>query len=229
MLEPEFVFINEEFQAEKVSPDGIDTLWADGWRHFGDHFFRYSVGIHDFDVRIVMPLRIRLKDFSLTKSQRRVLNRNRDVTCKFRPINVTPAVNRLFDRHKTRFTSGVPASIIDFLGPSPEAMPVEALELAVFHADVLIAASYLDIGKTAVSGIYGMFEPTAERRSLGTFTLLKEIEFAIERGKDFYYLGYAYKGNSFYDYKKRFRGTEVFDWNGKWMPFKQDCVQESLS
>ena len=48
--------------------------------------------------------------------------------------------------------------------------------------------------------------------------MLKEIEFAQENGKEFYYQGYAYEGESFYDYKKRFRGTEVFDWKGNWKP-----------
>jgi arginine-tRNA-protein transferase len=82
--------------------------------------------------------------------------------------------------------------------------------------DTLVAVSYFGIGELATSGIYAMFEPTESPRSLGIFTLLKEIEYSIEQGKEFYYLGYCYEGESFYDYKKRFRGTEVFDWNGNW-------------
>lgn len=222
MLDADFVFINEEFYAEQVSPGGIDTLWADGWRHFGTHFFRYNLGIHDFDVRVVIPLRIRLRDFSFSKSQRRVLNRNRDLIFVIRPLEITSETERLFHRHKKRFKSGVPTSIYDFLDKNSATMPGDAKELVVFDEGALIAASYFDIGNVAVSGIYGMFEPTIDRRSLGTFTLLKEIEFAIQSGKEFYYLGYAYKGASFYDYKKRFRGTEAFDWNGKWTAFKDD-------
>jgi arginine-tRNA-protein transferase len=61
-----------------------------------------------------------------------------------------------------------------------------------------------------------MFDPEFSSRSLGIFTMLNEIEFAIEKKKEFYYQGYSYEGESFYDYKKRFRGTECFDWNGKW-------------
>jgi arginine-tRNA-protein transferase len=70
-----------------------------------------------------------------------------------------------------------------------------------------------------------MFEPDAAHRRLGIFTLLKEIEYAIETGKEFYYLGYAYEGRSFYDYKKRFRGSEAFDWAGNWKTFD---VQASI-
>ena len=35
---------------------------------------------------------------------------------------------------------------------------------------------------------------------------------------EFYYHGYAYEGESFYDYKKRFSATEEFDWRGRWQP-----------
>ncbi|HKX84288.1 MAG TPA: hypothetical protein VJL58_08715 [Pyrinomonadaceae bacterium] len=214
-------FINEEFYAGQVSPAGIDALWADGWRHFGSHFFRYNLGVYEFDFRIVIPLRIRLKEFSASKSQRRVLRRNQDVVVDVRSIEITAPTEELFARHKQRFSSGSPDSIFDFLADNSDAMPVEAKQLAVFENGSLVAVSYFDVGATAVSGIYAMFEPSIKKRSLGIFTLLKEIEFAIDAGKEFYYLGYAYEGESFYDYKKRFRGTEAFDWCGRWSTFEE--------
>ena len=61
-----------------------------------------------------------------------------------------------------------------------------------------------------------MFDPDLSSRSLGIFTMLKEIEFAMANGKELYYQGYSYEGESFYDYKKRFRATERFDWRGNW-------------
>ena len=64
-----------------------------------------------------------------------------------------------------------------------------------------------------------MFDPELAGRRLGIFTILKEIEFARETGRQFYYLGYCYEGNSFYDYKKQFRGTESYDWKAGWKTF----------
>jgi arginine-tRNA-protein transferase len=64
-----------------------------------------------------------------------------------------------------------------------------------------------------------MFEPSAARRSLGIFTMLLEIEYARTGAKQLYYQGYAYEGNSFYDYKKRFGSLESFDWRGNWHSF----------
>ena len=82
----------------------------------------------------------------------------------------------------------------------------------------LTAASFFSIGENSISGVYAVFEPELTHRSLGIFTMLKEIEFAVNTGRQFYYQGYCYDGPSFYDYKKRFRGTEGYNWLGEWQP-----------
>lgn len=94
------------------------------------------------------------------------------------------------------------------------------MEICVYENGKLLAASFLDIAETATSGIYAVFDPKASPRSLGIFTMLKEIEFSIESGKTFYYQGYCYDGESFYDYKKRFGTIERYDWNGNWESVK---------
>ena len=218
MLEAGVRYINEAFEAEHVSGSQLDTLLADGWRHFGRGFFRYSLGIHEFDIRLVIPLRIRLSEFLLSKRQRRVLRQNRDVSAVVQPVAITDESVALFERHKQRFKFGVPDSIYDFLSYDPSHVPCEAREVRVTLDERLVAVSYFDIGATSVSAIYAVFDPDLARRSLGIFTMLKEIEYAIECGREFYYQGYAYEGESFYDYKKKFCGTESFDWKGAWRP-----------
>jgi arginyl-tRNA--protein-N-Asp/Glu arginylyltransferase len=214
-----FHLINEEFFADAVTPGQIDRLLADGWRHFGTHFFRYNLGVYEGEIRRVLPLRIRLSEFKLSKSQRRVLRRNEDLEVMIRPISLTPETIALFDRHKMRFRSGVPSSIYDFLSADPSTLPCQAFELNVRQDGKLVAASFFDVGETSVSSIYGIFEPTETARGLGIFTMLKEIEFALGEGKELYYHGYAYEGESFYDYKKRFSALEEFDWEGNWVHF----------
>ncbi|MEO5860378.1 MAG: arginine-tRNA-protein transferase [Pyrinomonadaceae bacterium] len=219
MLLDNFRLINEEFYADKLLPEQMDSLWANGWRHFGTHFFRYNVGFLIDDLRFVLPLRIRLADLTFSKSQRRVLRRNEDLDVSIGPIEIDTRVQALFGRHKTRFTHGVPESIYNFISRNPDDSPCDAKELRVTHNNELLAVSYFDLGSNATSGIYGMFEPTIVDRSLGIFTMLKEIEYTIETGREFYYQGYAYQGPSFYDYKKRFRGTEAFDWRHDWINY----------
>ena len=219
MFDGEAPFINEQFFAERVSPEHLDKLLADGWRHFGTQFFRYSYGFYGLDVRLIIPLRIRLDDFFLSKSQRRTLRRNADLESIIRPVEITRDAEQLFQLHKQRFKSGIPDSIYDFLSARGDREPCEAHEIAVYDGDRLIAASYFDVGATANSGIYGMFDPKCSGRRLGIYTLVREVEIACQSGKTFYYLGYAYEGPSFYDYKKQFSGTEYFDWSGNWRRF----------
>lgn len=214
-------FINEQFEAEKLSPEEFDLLLARGWRHFGTNFFRYNIGFFGFDIRRVLPLRIRLANFSLSKSQRRVMRKNSELETFIRPTEITDEAIDLFERHKRRFTTGVPDSIYDFLSRDPAHSPCTSNEIAVYLKREFVAVSYFDVGGRSISGTYAMFEPTEKARSLGIFTMLKEIEFAIENKMEFYYQGYAYEGESFYDYKKRFRGTEIFDWKEGWEPFEE--------
>jgi arginine-tRNA-protein transferase len=210
-------FINEEFYAEAVTPGQLDMLLADAWRHFGAHFFRYSLGVYRNEIRRVMPLRIRLADFTLSKSQRRVLRKNKDLRVEIRPIAITHESEALFHRHKQRFDHGIPKSIYDFLSYDPATVPCDGRELAVYRDDKLVAVSYFDVGSTCISGIYAIFDPDESSRGLGIYTMLKEIEYAIETGHTLYYQGYAYEGESFYDYKKRFTALERFDWKGCWV------------
>ncbi|CAN5342431.1 hypothetical protein BH20ACI1_BH20ACI1_24210 [soil metagenome] len=226
MLENEFFpidelfFINEEFDTLNVSPKQLDTLLANGWRHFGTQFFRYNFSFYDGRICQVFPLRIRLADFSVSKNKRRILTKNRDLQVIIRPIEITEEKEKLFEVHKYRFNHSIPFSIYDFLSFNANCVPCEALEVGVYNKGNLIAASFFDVGETAISSIYAMFAPEEKSRSLGIFTMLVEIDFARKCGKDFYYQGYCYDGNSFYDYKKRFRALEKFDWKGNWENFK---------
>ncbi|MEZ5428273.1 MAG: hypothetical protein R2747_18535 [Pyrinomonadaceae bacterium] len=220
LLTNDFSFVNEEFYTLEISPRQMDILLSHGWRHFGTHFFRYSIGIYGNQVRRVIPLRIRLEDFTLSKSLRRIIKKNSDLQPIIRPVFISSEKEELFEHHKCRFNYGIPGSIYDFLSFSPSNVPGEALEISVYRAGKLIAASFFDVSERAVSGIYAMFDTEESARSLGIFTMLLEIEFARLNGKAFYYQGYCYEGNSFYDYKKRFRATEQFDWKGNWKNFE---------
>ena len=224
MFDDNFSFINEEFHAREVSPRQLDAFLENGWRHFGAHFFRYNLGFYENEIRRVLPFRVRLSDFTFSKSQRRIFKKNQDLQIVVRPIEITEDKKILFNRHKQRFSSGAPRSIYDFLERDAANTPCKAMEICVLNKEKLLAASFFDVGETAVSGIYAMFAPEENSRSLGIFTMLLEIDFAVEHGKKFYYQGYAYEGNSFYDYKKRFSALEKFDWRGNWGKFEAGKV-----
>lgn len=63
--------IHDEYEFKKVSPDSMDVLWEAGFRHFGTYFFRYSLGYLNSEFAEILPLRIRLSEFKLSKSQKK--------------------------------------------------------------------------------------------------------------------------------------------------------------
>lgn len=211
-------FISEDFVAWQVSPEELDALLAEGWRHFGIYFFRYNLALYEGRLFHVLPLRIRLENFKLSKSLRRILKRNSDLEIRIDCVEINDEKLALFEQHKTRFKFNIPNSIYDFISPFPS-IPCQTMELSAFLNGKLIACSFFDVGFESVSSVYGMFDIKESVRSLGILTMLLEIDYAIRSGKRFLYQGYAYEEKSFYDYKKRFLGTERYDWKDrKWKP-----------
>ena len=212
-------FINECFMRARATPEQMDSLWALGWRHFGNYFFRYSASLHWGGFRTVMPLRVDLSKFAPSRSQRRVRGRNLDLRIIIRDTIKDEVKKGLFYRHRERFKENVPDSIYDFLSEEPAVEPCRNREICVYDGARLLAASFLDIGGQSTSAVYAMFEPSESKRSLGVFTMLEAIRYSRELGCKYYYPGYAYREPSVYDYKKNFVGSEYYDWRGGWKPF----------
>ena len=71
--------------------------------------------------------------------------------------------------------------------------------------------SVFDIGATALQSIIGMYDPDYEEDSLGVYTMLLEVEWAIEQGYELYYIGYFTPGFSTFDYKLRLQNIQFFN------------------
>ena len=216
------IYINEYIHRTHVTPAQLDFLLAHGWRHFGTEFFRYSLVLEHSRIRQVIPLRIRLDDFQLSRGQKRIVARNRDTEVVIRPSFIDRAKEEMFHRHKQRFANNVPDSIHDFLSPTPATVPCINHEICVFLNEQLIAVSFLDLGENSASAVYAIFEPEESSRSLGIFLILTGIDYAKKLNLKYYYPGYAYKGSSFYDYKKRFSGLEMYVWNRGWAAYREE-------
>jgi arginyl-tRNA--protein-N-Asp/Glu arginylyltransferase len=214
--------ILENAEMPVISPTRLDARLVMGWRHFGAKFFRYNFSFHQGLLCGVIPLRIRVESFAESKSQRRVLRRNEDLTTRFVPATHCAAYDRLFERHKARFKDNVPDSLRDFLSDTPAEIPCANMALEVRLGRELLAVSFMDIGAESTSSVYAVFDLEHAPRSLGIFTMLLEIAQARKLGKRFHYLGYSYTVPSVYDYKKGFHGVEGYDWGRSWIPMPDD-------
>ena len=211
----------QRFELDRATPAVMDALWSDGWRHFGSTFFRDYFNVKGKRLVRVIPLRIDLAAFKTTRDQRRILNKNQDLEVSFRPISITEEHSELFKRHAQRFEENRPPTLYSFLSLSPVFIPCPSLMCEIRSGGRLLAASFFDLGAQSTSSIYAMFDPDEQRRSLGHYTLLCEIAYAQQHGRDYVYTGYAHLTPSYYDYKKRYRGSEFYDWRSAWRPIEE--------
>jgi arginine-tRNA-protein transferase len=228
-LNQKFPFISQDFTLHHVSAAELDQWLAKGWRHFGTYFFCYSFSFLNGQPAIVVPLRIRLADYRPSRSQRKIWLKNAHLQTVIRPIVLDQAKHDLFVKHKERFVQNIPQDLYTFLSPThPDTRPCKAVAVEVYDGNRLVACSFLDLGQISVSSIYGMFDPDYEKLSLGIYTMLLEIDFAVRNGKAFYYHGYSYNQPSHYDYKKKFAGLQKYDWQGNWAahsPYEAEAGQ----
>ncbi|MFA9460783.1 arginyltransferase [Thiohalorhabdus methylotrophus] len=160
-------------------------------------------------------LRIPSERFRSDRSQRRIWRRNADIQVNIRPAELDPDHFDLYRRYqKARHPGGE----MDFQDPEDFeraclSSPVDTRLVEMRDPDNrLLAVAITDFLPTGLSAMYTFFEPTAERRSLGTYAILWQIDHAREAGYPHVYLGYWIRECAKMAYKNRFRPAEV--WTG---------------
>lgn len=168
--------------------------------------------------RACISIRVCVNDFRPDKSQRRCGRRNAD-------LNVTrgrPAFSQekfaLYRKYirlwHGRLEVEASSSFEAFLYDSPLSTTTE-FEYRD-RSSRLLAAGICDVCPGSLSSVYFYFDPDESRRGLGTFGVLKEIEFAKSIGAPYYYLGYWVAGCGAMEYKKNFQPNEILRSDGIW-------------
>ncbi len=159
-----------------------------------------------------IPVRVAAERFMPTKSQRRVLGHNRDVSALDQPPVATVEQYRLFagyltDRHDDGEMAGMNfAEYTAMIEDSP--LPSYIAEYRDGEGR-LLAACLTDQLEDGLSAVYSFFDTGEARRSLGTFIILDLIESTRRQGLQYLYLGYWIRGSRKMAYKERFRPLEA--------------------
>lgn len=215
--------IDERAEMVQLNPDALDRILAEGWRLLGRRFVRHNFSTWRRKLCRTIPLRVRLDQFELSKSQRQILRRNADLRVISAAARFNSDRERLFDMHRERFHEKQATTLASFIhSEHPNIYPTEGRELAVHLETELIACSFFHLGQKAVSGTYCVFNPAHGRRSLGTLTMLLELLIAKEMGMEYYYHGYTHDIPSQFDYKLNVKGLEAMNWEtGEWQPMER--------
>lgn len=171
------------------------------------------------DVFSTVNIRLRLKDYQFKKRLRKTLNRNNR---KFRSIikraSLNEAKERLYRGQKHRFKGFIFDSLHQFFFANLEESVFDTYEVCVYDGDKLIAVSFFDQGKSSLASILGLYDQDYEKSSLGLYTMLLEVDYALDTNRKYYYPGYVLDRPSVFDYKLRLgeEYMEYYNWKGKW-------------
>ena len=123
----------------------------------------------------------------------------------------------LYRRYTTgRHDDQQPTDLESFLAFLYES-PVDTLEFVYRDAaGQLLAVGICDVCASSLSSVYFYFDPEEEKRGLGTYSALWEIEYARREKIPHYYLGYWIKGAPTMEYKANFRPNELLNTDGIW-------------
>jgi len=89
----------------------------------------------------------------------------------------------------------------------------------------LIAVAVSDVLDTGLSAVYTFFDPLLEKRSLGNFAILWQIEQVRAMGLEYLYLGYWIKDCAKMEYKSTFKPLEML-MKGKWVVEESRLITE---
>src|SRR5580692_1498742 len=158
-----------------------------------------------------VPVRIAVNDFAHSRSTRRVRNANRELSGRLVAARATPEQYQLFtayQRSRHRDSEMAAMTYADYRSMVEET-PLRTVIAEFRDADgTLAAASLLDRLDDGVSAVYSFYDPTLEKRSLGTWSILWLVEECRRQGLPYVYLGYWIGESPKMAYKARFPAIE---------------------
>ena len=167
--------------------------------------------------------RVQIKKFKHSSSFKRIDKINKDLTIKIRKPKSKLSHFKLFKTYlKFRHTNGEMKQMtyLDFR-TMIEISPVKTKILEIYYKKELVGAILFDIYQNSLSAIYSFFNPQYKKRSLGTFLILKLIDFAQSINKKYLYLGYYVEKCKKMSYKIKFKPIEILT-NNKWGIFEKE-------
>ena len=164
-----------------------------------------------------IPIRISALDFKPNRTQRRVLNKNSDLEIILCDNEFQDEHYELYERYlRSRHEDGgmddtSPEKYAGFL--TCDWMQTRFVEFRLNNQ--LLGVAVTDFIQDGLSALYTFFDPDMDKRSLGTFAVLWQINAAKEFNKKWVFLGYWIEETRKMSYKTRFKPYEIFV-NGSW-------------
>jgi arginine-tRNA-protein transferase len=183
-----------------------------GWRRFGHYYFHpICNGCNE-----CKSLRINVNEFSLTKSQKKAKKRNQDTRIIVQKPTISSLHLEVYNKYhnfKSQKDGWKQKNISsrDYMENFVEGAGEFGKEVLYIKDDKLIGVDLIDIMDDGISSIYFFYDPDYAKLSLGTYSLLYQIELAQILELDWIYLGYWVDGCKAFAYKPNFKPQQILD------------------
>lgn len=225
------LFTTQEHDCSYLSGEKATTLFVDphaeldnnlysalsdlGFRRSGKHVYRP----HCADCSACISVRVPVHSFTFKRNHKRCLKTNSDLTVV---RTQAPDINEHYDLYE-RYISARHADG-DMYPPTKQQF-IEFLNNpfnATYYLEMrnsegqLVGCAVSDQLAEGLSAIYTYFDPSEEKRSLGKFAILHQIELTKKLGLNYLYLGYWIRQCQKMQYKSEYRPLQLLI-NQRWV------------
>lgn len=205
------------FPLEKLSPAEFDGRLAEGDRRSGVLLYRPQCPA----CTACEPIRLDVTRFVPGRTQRRVLKKGDErLSVRAGPPIVDPLRVELFNKHRRlrQLEHGEGPIDEEGYGQFLTESCCETWEIAYFLDRRLVAVAISDAGENSLSAVYCYFDPELADLSLGTYSVLKQVELCRQSERRYLYLGFYVAHSPHMCYKARFHPHERLI-GGSWREF----------
>jgi arginine-tRNA-protein transferase len=196
----------------KNCPESLNAaLVKRGWRRFGHYFSRPECG----NCNACQSLRVDAENFQPSRSQRRVW-RQRGIRTFTRKPTVTYEHLKLYEKYHRYMQQKRGWDYYSVDAESYHDLYVKGYEsygneVQYYYEGNLVGVDLIDYLDDGISANYFYYDPDFAHLSLGTYSLLKEVEMARERGLKWIYLGYYVADCKSLHYKIFFKPHQILE------------------
>ena len=181
-----------------------------GWRRFGCYYFHpICNGCNE-----CKSIRINVNDYKYRKSQKKAIKRNSDTEIIIQKPSLTQSHIDLYNKyhafkHKQDDWTHRNISPREYRENFVDGAHDFGKEVLYMKDGKLIGVDLIDILDDGISSIYFYYDPDYPQLSLGTYSLLYQIELAKILELPWIYLGYWVDGCKAFAYKPKFQPQEI--------------------
>ena len=199
-------------QVDVITQTFATSVTQRGWRRFGRNYLYPACG----ECIACKNLRIDVNNYHYSKSQRKIINRNDPTKIHIQTPTVTDthlALYNKYHRYKAQKDGWSHRDITqgEYYDSFVSGARDFGKELHYYIDEKLVAIDLIDILDDGISSIYCYYDPDYPRYSLGTYSLLYEINLAQMLGLDWVYLGYWVEGCKSFAYKEKFQPLQILE------------------